>query len=62
MITLRDRIQQLADKHGGIRPAARVLKIDPSYLWRLYSGEKTEPSDAVLKKLRLVKVVTYRPK
>lgn len=56
---LRGRIQELAKQHGSLRAAARVLQIDHGYLSRLQDGEKTEPSDDVLRKLGLRRVVTY---
>lgn len=59
MNMLRTRINELADKHGGLRAAARVLNIDPGYLVRLRDGQKTQPSATVLKKLKLARVVTY---
>jgi len=49
----------LVDKHGSVRAAARVLGIDHAYLYRLKVGEKTDPSDALLKKLKLRRVVSY---
>lgn len=56
---LRARIQELAKKHGSLRAAARALEIDHAYLSRLQDGLKLEPSDAVLRKLRLKRVVLY---
>lgn len=43
----------------GLRGAARKLRVDPGYLSRLRSGAKTNPDDALLKKLGLRRVVTY---
>lgn len=48
-------------QHGSIRAAARVLKIDHAYLWRLARGTKKEPSAEVLKKLGVRRIVTYQP-
>lgn len=59
MNRLRSRIQELAKQHGSLRAAARVLDIDHAYLSRLQDGGKTEPSDAVLRKLGLKRVVLY---
>lgn len=53
------RIKELVAEHDGLRAAARYLKCDPSYLLRLHDGEKTNPSEAILKKLGLKKVVIY---
>ena len=58
-MTLSERIDELADKHGGLRAVARVLEIDQAYLWRLRCGKKTEPSEAVLRKLGLRRIVRY---
>jgi hypothetical protein len=55
---LRERIEALTTKHGSLRAAARVLGVDPSYLLRLRDGSKTNPSDALLRKLKLRRVVT----
>ena len=43
---------------GGVRAAARVLEIDPSYLSRLARGEKDNPSNNLCRKLGLRRV-TY---
>lgn len=59
MNRLRARIHELAKKHGSLRAAARVLEIDHAYLSRLQDGSKLEPSDEILRKLRLKRVVTY---
>ena len=59
---IRERIQELERVYGSLRSAAAALQIDPAYLLRLREGRKTNPSDAVLDKLGLKKVVTYAPK
>lgn len=59
MNKLRARIQALAKQHGSLRAAAMVLQIDHGYLSRLQDGLKLEPSDDVLRKLGLKRVVTY---
>ena len=61
-MTLNERIDELVLKHGGVRQVARVLKVDHTYLWRLRTGQKTEPSDKVLNKLGLRKLVIYERK
>lgn len=55
-----ERIEALEKKHGGLRAAARVLGIDPGYLFRLKNSEKMNPSDEVLKALGLERVTFYR--
>lgn len=57
--TLQSAVDRLIRKHGSVRAAARVLRIDHVYLWRLAKGDKDNPSAALLKKLRLRKVVAY---
>jgi hypothetical protein len=40
MNVLQQRINELVERHGSIRAAARVLDVDPVYLYRLSTGEK----------------------
>jgi hypothetical protein len=57
---LQRRILELAEHHGSLRAASRVLQIDHAYLWRLQTGEKDNPDDALLRKLGLRRIVTYK--
>ncbi len=57
---IRERIEELSAKHGGVRAAARVLEISPGYLKRLRDGEKLNPSTKILRKLKLRRVVEVR--
>jgi nitrate reductase beta subunit len=57
--TIRHRVRELIAQHGGLRPAARAIRMTPQYLLRLGNGEKTNASAKVLRKLGLVRVVTY---
>lgn len=57
--TLSKRITELVDQHGSLRAAAAVLGCDPGYLSRLSHGEKTEPRDALVRRMGLRRVVTY---
>jgi replicative DNA helicase len=59
MSKLRQRIQEISKQHGSLRAAARALEIDAGYLSRLQNGEKIEPSDDMLRKLNLRRIVTY---
>lgn len=59
-MTLQQRVKQLIAQHGTLRAAARAVSVEVSYLSRLEHGEKTNPSDDVLARLGLVRVVTYR--
>ena len=53
-------IDKLTKKHGSLRAAARAAGLDAGYLSRLRSGDKEQPSDAVLAALGLERVVSYR--
>jgi hypothetical protein len=57
--TLANRIAELIDQHGTLRATARVLDCDPGYLSRLQSGEKDDPGEALLRRMKLRRVVTY---
>jgi hypothetical protein len=59
MNRLQARIKELEAQHGGLNAAARVLKVDPGYLSRLASGEKDAPSNKLLRKLGLRRVVWF---
>jgi hypothetical protein len=59
MSRLRERIKELEAQHGGLNAAARVLKVDAGYLSRLASGEKDTPSDKLLRKMGLRRVVWF---
>jgi len=50
----------LIHRYGGLRLAAAAREIDPAYLSRLARGKKSNPGDITLKKLGLIKSVTYR--
>jgi hypothetical protein len=56
---IKTAVEALVAKHGGVRPAARVIGVNYAYLSRLRSGDKINPTAAVLRKLGLRKVVTY---
>jgi hypothetical protein len=56
---LQQRLAELVAQHGGVRPAARVLEVDQGYVYRLLSGEKNDPGEKLLRKLKLRRVVTY---
>jgi hypothetical protein len=58
-MTLAERIAELAEQHGGLRAAARVLGYDPGYLSRLADGTKSEPGKTLLRRMGLRKIVTY---
>lgn len=60
---LQRRLAELVDQHGSIRAAARVLQVDHAYLHCLLFGKKSNPSETLLRKLGLRRVVTveYQP-
>lgn len=58
-VDLQRRVSDLCQQAGGVRAAAKALGIDFGYLSRLANGTKTNPSDEVLRKLGLRRVVTY---
>jgi transcriptional regulator with XRE-family HTH domain len=60
MMNLPDYIElHLLRMQCSLRELAANLCIDAGYLSRLRSGEKTEPSEEVLRKLGLRRVVYY---
>lgn len=58
-VDLETAVKKLVQTHGGVRPAARVLGINYAYLSRLQSGQKSNPTPEVLRKLGLKRVVFY---
>lgn len=56
---LKQRIAELTKRHGSLRAAARVLMVDPGYLSRLASGEKVDPGEDLLRRLKLRRIVSY---
>ena len=59
MSVLQDRIAELIEQHGSLRAAASVLECDPGYLSRLQSGEKDDPGDQLVRRMKLRRVVSY---
>lgn len=59
MTTIPLRVKALVKKHGSLRAAARAIRLSAPYLMRLRDGDKKDPSDKVLRKLRLRRVVTF---
>ena len=58
-ITIRARVAELVKQHGGLRIAARALKIDHGYLSRLANGLKDDPGANIEYRLGLRRVITY---
>ncbi len=55
---IRRKIKEVVKEYGGVRPAARHLKMKPSYLGSLLDGTRNNPGDWYLHKLGLRRV-TY---
>lgn len=58
---IKTAVKAIIARHGGVRPAARAIGVNYAYLSRLQTGEKANPTTAVLRKLGLRKVVSYEP-
>lgn len=56
---LQDAVREVIKKHGGVRPAARALKMTAAYLSRLSRGAKVWPNDRLLKKFGVRRSVIY---
>jgi transcriptional regulator with XRE-family HTH domain len=59
MSEIQTAIQALIDKHGSLRAAARAIDISAAYLSRLRRGKKDNPGTKALRRIGLVKAVTY---
>jgi transcriptional regulator with XRE-family HTH domain len=51
---------QFIQKHGNGTNAAKVLGVSRSYVSRLRYGSKVNPTDKILKKLGLIRIVEYK--
>ncbi len=60
--SIPNQITKLCKIYGNVSKLSAALDIDRTYLHRLHKGDKIEPSEEVLKKLGLIKVVTYYSK
>ena len=59
MTVIQRKVEELIMEFSGLRRAARLLNIDPAYLHRLRMGQKKNPSQFILSKLGLRRVVSY---
>ena len=57
--TLHAALYRLTEIHGSQTEAAQQCGIEKSYFSRLLSGEKEWPSDEVLRRMGLKRIVTY---
>ncbi len=55
---IRRKIREAMKRYGGLRAAAKALKIPASYLGALQDGTRNNPGDHYLRKLGL-RCVTY---
>jgi hypothetical protein len=62
MQEIQAAVEEKIAQHGGLRAAARVLKMTPAYLCRLRYGIKNNPGDKILRKLGLERTVTFKAK
>jgi len=58
--TIKAACEKSIVQHGSIRKAAKALGIDHAYLFRLKTGEKTGPSEELIEKLGLYRVITTK--
>ena len=58
-MTIAERLEQLVSAHGSLREVAAAIGVDPGYLSRLATGQKTNPSKATLTKLGLRAITHY---
>lgn len=57
--TVSRRIEELVEQYGSIKEVANHLGVGAAYLHRLASGSKMSPSEDVIKKLGLRRIVSY---
>ncbi len=57
--TVSRRIEELAAQYGSVTEVANRLGVNAIYLHRLANGSKTSPSEDVIKKLGLRRIVSY---
>lgn len=59
-MTLSSCLELLVAHAQGLNALSRKTGLDAGYLSRLREGEKTNPSEATLKRLGIERVVSYR--
>ena len=57
--TVSRRIEELAEQYGSVKEVANRLGVNATYLHRLANGSKTSPSEDVIEKLGLRRIVSY---
>jgi len=59
MNDIQSAVEALVKHYGSYRAVEEAIGVNYAYLSRLRTGKRTNPSDDVLKKIGLVKSVTY---
>lgn len=59
LVTLKDAVDAVVKRHGGVRAAERATGVDKSFISRLMSGKKVAPSAETLEALGLRAVPLY---
>lgn len=54
-MNIEKRVAALVKRHGSYRKAAKAIGVGYSYLCRLRTGSRTNPSTVMLRKLGLMK-------
>lgn len=57
---LREAAIKAIQKHGGVRAAARALKISAPYMGRLADGGARMPNNTIMKKLGVVRTIAVQ--
>lgn len=57
--TLQDAVQARIKAAKGLRSLARNLRISPSYLSKMATGKRVDPTDETLAKLGLARQTVY---
>ena len=60
--TLEEHCTALIDHHGSYRAAAKAVKVNHAYLFRMAMGDKSNPSATTLVKLGLLPTPLYLPR
>lgn len=60
MNLLQKKIEKLIEEEGGVRGAGRLLQVTPQHIMRMRDGEVDKPGERILRRLGLVREVTYR--
>lgn len=56
---LQARMRELVDRIGSVSDTGKLLGVNKGYISRLRSGAQTNPNDAILKRLKLTRLISY---